>query len=170
MFLELIAAFAAAFAAAGVVLILNLVTGGRLPRWAMPMAAGGALIGYAIWSEYSWFDRMAGELPAGVEVTFTNEAQAIWRPWTFAAPFVNRFVALDTASIRTNAAVSHQRIADMYFYGRWSPRTGIEVVIDCREGVLAPLPSAELDANGEATRAAWVTPLPGDTTLEAACT
>lgn len=169
MFLELIAAFAAAFAAAGLVLVLNLITGNRLPKWAMPVAAGAALLGYAIWSEYTWFGRVAGDLPQGVEVTFTNNAEAIWRPWTFAAPFVDRFVALDTASIRTNASVPHQRIADMYFYGRWSPRMGVEVVVDCREGVVAPLPSAELDAAGEATRAAWTKPLPGDTTLENAC-
>jgi hypothetical protein len=45
----------------------------------------------------------------------------------------------------------------------------VEIVVDCREGVMAPLPSAELSATGEATRAAWVTPLPEDTTLEAAC-
>jgi len=169
MFLELIAAFAAAFAAAGLVLGLNLLTGGRLPRWAMPLAAGAALLGYAIWSEYSWFGRVAGSLPEGVEVTFTNHAEAIWRPWTFAAPFVDRFVALDTTSIRTNPEVSHQRVADLYFFGRWAARRGVEVVIDCREGVVAPLPSAELDAAGEATRAAWVSPLPGDTTLEKAC-
>jgi hypothetical protein len=169
MFLELIAAFAAAFAAAGLVLGIKLASGGRLPRWAMPAAAGAALIGYAIWSEYSWFDRVAGALPDGMEVTFTNEAQAIWRPWTLVAPFVDRFVALDTTSIRTNAAVPHQRIADMYFFGRWAPRQGVEVVIDCREGVMAPLPSAELDESGEATRAAWTSPLAGDTTLEDAC-
>ncbi len=169
MFLELIAAFAAAFAAAGFALGLNRLTGGRLPRWAMPVAAGAALLGYAIWSEYSWFGRVAGGLPEGVEVTFTNRAEAIWRPWTFAAPFVDRFVALDTVSIRTNPDVPHQRVADLYFFGRWAARRGVEVVIDCREGVVAPLPSAELDAAGEAIRAAWVAPLPGDTTLKIAC-
>jgi hypothetical protein len=57
----------------------------------------------------------------------------------------------------------------MYFYGRWSPRRGVEMVIDCREGVMAPLPSAELDEAGVAGRAAWVAPLPGDDTLETAC-
>jgi hypothetical protein len=57
MFLELIAAFAAAFVAAGIVLAVNMATGGRLPRWAMPVAAGAAMLGYAVWSEYSWFAR-----------------------------------------------------------------------------------------------------------------
>jgi hypothetical protein len=112
---------------------------------------------------------VSGALPQGVEVTYTNQAQAVWRPWTFVAPFVDRFAALDTTSIRTNAAVPHQRLADLYFYGRWARRRGVEIVIDCRAGVVAPLPSAELDAAGQAVRAAWATPLPDDSTLELAC-
>ncbi|MEM6739806.1 MAG: hypothetical protein AAF646_06795 [Pseudomonadota bacterium] len=169
MFLELIAAFAASFAAAGLVMLLNLMTVGRLPKWLMPAAAGAALFGYAVWSEYSWYDRVAGELPRGVDVTFVNEARVMWKPWTFAAPYVNRFVALDTLSIRTNAAVPHQRVMDVYFYGRWSRRTGIEIVVDCAAGAVAPLPSATLDDNGAATDAAWAPPLDGDSTLEVAC-
>jgi hypothetical protein len=170
MFLELIAAFAAGFAAAGVVLGLNMLLGGRLPKWSLPVAAGAAMLGYAFWSEYTWFSRTAAELPAGVEVTFANETRALWRPWTYAAPIVNRFIAADTASIRTNAAVPDQRILDLYFFGRWSPQNRVEVVVDCGTGRLAPLVSAELDASGAATEAAWATPPPGDTTLEIACT
>jgi hypothetical protein len=169
MFLELIAAIAAAFAAAGLALALNRLSGGRLPRWAMPAAAGAALLGYAVWSEYSWYGRVSGALPEGVRVTYANEARALWRPWTYLAPVVNRFVALDTDSIRRNPDVPHQRVADLYFYGRWSPRRGVQVVVDCREGRIAPLPTAEFDDAGAAVRAAWEAPLPGDRTLEAAC-
>ena len=41
MFWELIATLMAGFAAAGVVLLLNKILRGRLPKWAMPIAAGG---------------------------------------------------------------------------------------------------------------------------------
>lgn len=169
MYIELIAAIASAFAAAGLVLVVNRATGGRLPGWSMPAAAGAALLGYAIWSEYSWFDRVASELPDGVDVTFSNQASAVWKPWTFVVPYVDRFVAVDGLSIRTNDAVPHQRLVDVYFYGRWSRRTGVEVIVDCTERVMAPLPSAELDATGAAVRAAWVSPVEGDTTVESAC-
>ncbi|MEM1429057.1 MAG: hypothetical protein AAGG09_06340 [Pseudomonadota bacterium] len=169
MFLELIAAFAAAFAAAGIMMVVNMTTGGRLPKWAMPVAAGAALLGYAIWSEYSWYDRVAGELPEGVDVTFVSEHSAPWKPWTYLVPYVNRFAALDTLSIRTNDAVPHQRVSDVYFYGRWSRRVGLEVVVDCSEGLIAPLPSATLNESGAATDAAWARPADGDRTVEAAC-
>lgn len=169
MFLELIAAFAAAFAGAGLVLVLNLMTGGKLPKWAMPLAAATAMFGYAIWSEYTWFARTAGPLPEGVEITYTNETSAFYKPWTYAAPYVNRFTALDTASIRTNDAVPHQRIADLYLFGRWSPRQGLAIVVDCDAGRIAPLPSAEFDETGEAVEASWTAPPEGDSTLATAC-
>ena len=169
MFLELIAAFAAAFAAAGVAMLVNVLTGGRLPKWAMPVAAGAALLGFAIWSEYSWYDRTAGALPEGVDVTFANVSTVAWKPWTHAVPYVNRFVALDTLSIRKNEAVPHQRLADIYFYERWAPRVALEMVVDCSEDRVAPLASATLSDSGEATDAAWARPAEGDRTVEAAC-
>ncbi|MEL6207943.1 MAG: hypothetical protein AAFR47_21935 [Pseudomonadota bacterium] len=170
MFFELIAAIAAAFAGAGLVLLLNMLTRGALPKWAMPVAAGAAMLGYAVWSEYTWYARTAGDLPAGVEVTTANEVTAFWRPWTYMAPLVDRFAALDTASIQTNDAVPDQRIADLYFFGRWSPQRALPVVIDCSRGLVAPLPSATLDEAGAATDAAWGAPADGDATLDLACT
>ena len=68
MFLELIATFAAGAGAAGLVLVLNLMTGGRLPRWAMPVAAGLAMLGVAISNEASWGARTAQGLPEGLVV------------------------------------------------------------------------------------------------------
>ena len=43
MFFELVATFAAGISAAGLALIANHLTGGRLPRWFLPLAAGGAM-------------------------------------------------------------------------------------------------------------------------------
>lgn len=171
MFLELIAAFASAFAAAGVVMVINVATKGRLlPKWATPVAAGAAMLAYGIWSEYSWYSRASHELPEGVYVTFANENSSMWKPWTYVLPYVDRFVAVDTLSIRTNAEVPHQRLADAYFYGRWSPRRGLTLVVDCAEQKIAPLPSATLGETGEVIDAAWTRPVDGDTTVEAACT
>ena len=169
MFLELIAAFAAAFAAGGLVLGINLLTGGRLPRWAMPVAAGAALLGYAVWSEYTWFDRTVATLPEGVEVGTVNRAQALWRPWTLVAPFVDRFAAIDTTSIRSNDAAPDMRIADVYFFGRWSPRRRLDVVFDCAHARMAPLPSVTFAEDGTVRQAAWETVGEDDDALDKAC-
>ena len=104
MFLELIATFAAGAGAAGLVMILNMVTGGRLPRWAMPVAAGLAMIGVAISNEASWGQRTADGLPEGVVVVEEVREQIWYRPWTYLAPQTVRLVALDTKSVQTNEA------------------------------------------------------------------
>ena len=60
MFWELIAVFVAGFAGAGAVMLLNRVTGGRLPRWLMPLGAGAAMLVATISSEYGWYGRDQG--------------------------------------------------------------------------------------------------------------
>ena len=56
MLLELIAAFAAAFVGAGIAMILRHLSGGAIPRAAIPVFAGFAMILLTIWSEYSCID------------------------------------------------------------------------------------------------------------------
>ena len=123
MFLELIAVFAAGFGAAGLVLCLNIITRGRLPKWVMPVAAGAAMIGFTIWSEYTWYPRTLLTLPEGIEVAETYEHSAFYRPWTYAKPFVNRFLAVDQATLRRNDQVEGQVMASVPWkrrcIGKW---------------------------------------------------
>ena len=55
MFLELLAVIIAGFAGAGVMMLVAKLAGNRLPRWLVPVAAGAAMLGTTISSEYSWF-------------------------------------------------------------------------------------------------------------------
>ncbi|RBI86533.1 hypothetical protein DRV85_03615 [Rhodosalinus halophilus] len=137
MFLELIATVFAGLAAAGVVLLVNRGLGGRLPRWLAPVTAGAAMLAATISSEYSWFGRTAGALPEAFAVIETVESSAIWRPWTYLAPFTERFVALDGSSVRQNAVRPEERLADLYFFGRWAPVRQLEIRVDCARGARA---------------------------------
>lgn len=131
MFLELIATFVAGFAAAGLALLLNKALGGRLPRWIMPVAAGAAMIGMTISNEYGWFSRTKANLPDGMEVVETVENQSFYRPWTYAYPFTERFVAVDTATMKEHANQPGQKLVDVYLFGRWSPVHKVPVLADC---------------------------------------
>ena len=111
MLFELIAAIVAGFAGAGVILMANKLLGGRLPRWLTPAGAGLAMLAMAIVNEYGWYPRTVGGLPEGLEVATTAEDRAIYRPWTYVVPFVTRFLAVDTATMRTNDALPGQRIS-----------------------------------------------------------
>ena len=134
MFIELIATFVAGFAGAGLMLALVRLTGGRLPRWLIPVAAGAAMLLATISSEYSWYPRTRAALPDGVVVAQAVENRAFFRPWTFVAPYTNRFVAVDTGAIRTNSEDPALRLADLYFYGRWSPVRAVQMMVDCGQG------------------------------------
>ena len=103
MFLELIATFIAGIAGAGLLMLLNRVLGGRLPRWLIPVAAGAAMLLSTISSEYSWYSRTSGPLiDEGFEVAQTVESKAMYRPWTYAKPYIDRFVAVDVATAQRN--------------------------------------------------------------------
>src|SRR6056297_1015439 len=118
MFLELLASFSAGIGVAGLVLLFNLITGGRLPKWAMPVGAGLAMIGYGVWSEYSWAERTVSALPDGIEVIETSEESRFWKPWTYAVPQTTRIMAADVAGIRKNDSVQGARLVDLYLYER----------------------------------------------------
>ncbi|MBE1282522.1 MAG: hypothetical protein GJ676_04345 [Rhodobacteraceae bacterium] len=131
MFLELIGVIFAGFAVAGVVMLINKLTGGRLPRWTAPVGAGLGMIIATIANEYSWYQRTSGVLPEGLVVAETVEHSSFYRPWTLAAPYINRFAAVDTASVQTHIERPGQRMADIYFFGRWAPVNELTVVADC---------------------------------------
>ncbi|WP_037307317.1 hypothetical protein [Ruegeria halocynthiae] len=170
MFLELIGTIFAGIAFAGVVMVANKFTGGRLPRWAAPVAAGLGMIAMTIASEYSWYGRTAETLPEGMAIVQEVESRAFYRPWTYAVPFVNRFAAVDTASVRTNQQVPEQRLVDMYFFGRWSPVSKLPVAVDCAANSRASLADgAEFGDDGQVLNADWLTVSAKDPIVRATC-
>jgi len=170
MFLELIGTIFAGMAFAGVVLVLNKLTGGRLPKWAMPVAAGLGMIGMTITSEYSWYERTRDTLPNSLTVVQEVESRAFYRPWTYAVPFVDRFAAIDTVSVRTNDQVPDQRLVDLYFFGRWAPVSKVPVAVNCAENSRANLADgAEFADDGHLVDADWYKAGAGDPIIEATC-
>ncbi|KIC45579.1 hypothetical protein [Tateyamaria sp. ANG-S1] len=162
MFVELIATVFAGIGAAGLVMVLNLMTGRRLPKWLMPVAAGAGMIGMTISNEYTWFGRTAERLPEGVEIAMTVDEQSWFRPWTQVAPYTKRFVAVDVANLRRNEAQPDQRMVDLYFFGRWSPVNQTPMLLDCAGAQSAVLiDGAEFAADGSVSDADWQA-MPGD--------
>lgn len=134
MFLELIAVIVAGIAGAGVMMLIARTLGDRVPNWLIPVAAGVAMLGTTISSEYSWYSRTAAALPEGVEVVQTAESTAFYRPWTYLAPYTDRFIALDTGNVRTNTEDAALFMADVYFFRRWSTVQAVELMVNCSTG------------------------------------
>ena len=169
MFLELIATIFAGMAVAGVVMLLGRVTGGRLPKWLAPVAAGLAMIGVTIASEYGWYDRTRAALPEGVVVAETGVNRTLYRPWTYAVPYVERFAAVDTAAAKSNPTLPGQYLSEVFFFGRWAPVSSLPVRLDCtgwRRAVVAS--DAALDASDD-SGLDWVSPPEDDGLLVTFC-
>jgi len=166
MFFELIATFAAGIAAAGLALIAGHLSGGRLPRWITPVAAGAAMLGYAIWSEYTWAERTVQGLPDGVEVLTTVEETRFWKPWTYVVPQTTRIMALDRQGVQTKPDADGILLADVYLFARWTPPAKRPQLVDCAEGARADVSTAALADPDNAT---WRSVAGDDPLIEALC-
>lgn len=155
MFFELLGVVFAGVAAGGIASILRRFVR-ALPRWAIPLAAGGAMILAAVSLEYTWYGRTTAALPGSVEVAVANESRAPWRPWTYLRPYTDRFLAVDRASVMTNAGAPGIRIADVILFGRWTPTRRVPAAFDCAEGRRADLvDGASLGPEGAIEGAIW---------------
>jgi hypothetical protein len=170
MFFELIGTLVAGVAAALLVWAVNRTLKGRLPKWLMPVAAGGAMLLATISSEYGWYARTQANMPEGLVVAETIQEKVLYRPWTYAKPYVSRFVAVDRATMRTHPDHPDQRIVDLIFYGRWARTAKAPVLYDCAGGRRADIvDGVEFGENGEVLNAVWLDVSAVDPILKAAC-
>ena len=170
MVFELIAVVVAGFAGAGLALLVNKIAGGRLPKWVMPVAAGAAMLAVTITNEYGWYPRTTQTLPDGLEVATTVEDQAFYRPWTYVYPFVSRFLAVDTKTVRTHPDLPDQLLVDVYAFGRWMPPRKLGVAVDCAVGRRAELvEGVSFAADGSLEGAMWQDVGADDPIVRTAC-
>lgn len=170
MLFDLIAAVSAGFLLAGLALGLKFILRGRLPAWIVPAAAGFGMLSYAIWSEYSWFDRARATLPDGVEVASSTEVRAWYRPWTYVVPQVVRFIAVDHRMSRRNDAHPGQVLTGVLLMGRWEPSRQIGVIYDCSAARRADLVDGVVfDDAGGLDGATWIRLEPDDPVMRVAC-
>ncbi len=130
MLWEFIAVLAAGFAGAGIALSLRFLIK-RLPKWIVPVAAGLAMLGFAIYSEYSWYSHTASRLPEGTVVVATVPHTAFYKPWSYVQPQILQFVALDTKSIKTLDEDNKQ--VTLYFFERRMKAQPLAVTLNCRQ-------------------------------------
>lgn len=144
--------------------------GRTLPRWAMPAAIGASMIGYSIWNEYSWFDRITSALPENVAVVSQAERSVPWAPWTYLKPVTVRFVALDTRM----RAFSEQRpglvLTELLLVERWQPTRRVAVAFDCDHNRRADLrDGTRISPDGTLEGSRWERIEPDSPMLLAAC-
>lgn len=167
MALELIGALVAAATAGLLAWALRRWAPG-LPRWFVPFAAAVGLIGTTLVLEYSWYNRVVAELPAGIEVVKFEEEVMPLRPWTYIKPITMRFWAIDQRKRMIHPKVGSLRIVSLLKFARWRPvETGL-MAIDCAEGrQVLVVEGVEITEAGELVGADWQA-APADDGLQAA--
>ncbi|MER0237637.1 hypothetical protein [Fulvimarina sp. MAC8] len=131
MALELFAAIALAVSVGGIIYFLRKVSGGRLPKTAIPVMAALALVSFAIWGDYSWSSRTSSALPDRFVVIDEVGQSNFWRPWSFAFPVAERFVAADIGGAERNESDPDKVRVELYYMERRIPAKRQTVVIDC---------------------------------------
>lgn len=170
MGLELIAAFVAAVAFAGMAMLARKLSRGRLPRWITPAAAGFGMIAFAVWSEYDWFGRMAGELPEGVAIVWQDDTPSPLRPWTYVVPLTTAFTAMDTRKLAPHPQNEALVLAPVYAFARWQGVKDGFMVIDCANAQSAMLTeTVKIDETGQLTGADWLAWTEDDEIGRASC-
>lgn len=170
MLFDLIVALCAGFALGGTAMLLRRLSGNRLPGWLVPAAAGLGMIGYAIWSEYGWFDRVTGALPEGMVVISAPAETMPYRPWSYIRPLHLRFLALDRGSVLWLKESPGIGLAQVVAIERWRPVVTVDIAVDCAAGRRADLMGGvKVLQGGDLQGATWQAVGPQDSLLRAAC-
>ena len=170
MFWELIATLSAGLGAAGIALVLRTLTLKKLPNWIIPVFAGAGMLGFQIYSEYTWFSHQRSLLPAGVEVVRTAQESSGWRPWSYLYPQTMRFIAADIKNAATNQQNPALVLVDLYFFERRMSARRVPQVIHCQQQARADFTAElEIPAADEAVSVAWYKLAADDRLLQLLC-
>ncbi|MEM7565896.1 MAG: hypothetical protein AAF321_01565 [Pseudomonadota bacterium] len=170
MFLNLVAAIVGGLALAGVAMALARTFRIPVPRWLYPVLIGIGMLGMNVYLEYSWYGRTLDGLPDRVAVLETGAYSGPLQPWTLLAPRINRFTALDRASLRTNPAAENIVLAEIFYVGRLNATVRTNQFIDC-EGQRTALADDRVTfgEDGVPDGATWTDVEAGAPILAAAC-
>lgn len=170
MFLGYIGAIAGGISLAAVLLIISKTFRLNLPRWLYPATGGLGMLLLTIHIEYSWFNQVRSTLPDEIEVVETFDYSVPYQPWTYLAPRINRFVAIDHTTARTNPDVENFVLIDVILMERFSPTFVATNFVDCQAGArLLVGDDTQLDENGLPLDGDWSSVGLDDPLVAAAC-
>lgn len=164
MIWEFLAIASAGLGAAGVMMILRLFAK-RLPKWLVPAAAGLGMIGFQVYSEYNWYPHTRSLLPESAVVVAEVPHTAFYKPWSYVAPQILKFVAVDTAKTAPVGNDGRLLQTNLYFFERRMSAHTLPVLIDCQNRTQAYDHGGE-DSGGKIE---WGTTAYTDKLVDAVC-
>lgn len=170
MILEFLAVIIAGFGGGGTALILNRLTGRRLPGWAAPVSVAAGMLAMVVYLEYSWAGRFERGLPPEITVVSRNEHRIWYRPWTYAVPLSTRLIAIDNRIRQRNMSNPDLVLTGVVLNERWALTFGFKSFFDCANARRADLTEGtQLDEEGIPLDAEWYQLSADDRSLSVAC-
>lgn len=170
MIFHLIATVVVGFGSAGIALLIRRFLGRDQYRWLIPAFAGAGMIGYAIFNDYAWAAHSQSTLPDGVIVAAEYPESSFLQPWTYLAPAVQRYAAIDTNSAERLPEAENVVFARVWLFGRWSDPASGPMMFDCAGNRRAALdPDVPLDAKGLPPAEMWTNVEVSDPLLSTMC-
>lgn len=156
MFLDVVIAVCAAFAASGVVYGTIRLLRRKPPKWVVPVVSAIAIVGVTAHLRYDWQHRAAGLLPEGFTVVERLEESSLFEPWSLVEPVVTTLVAVDAATAKRNQAHPEMVMVDLVMLRRADDTLVVPHIVDCAKRQVAPLPAQPaFDAEGLPLEAEW---------------
>lgn len=130
--LDLLATALIGLTAGGMVWLAYRTRRRKPPGFLIPLATGAAMLGYAIWNEYSWASRAIAAFPPGFEVIDRIPQSSPWQPWTYLVPRTSRMIVLDRVQMRRNPRYPGLVLIELVLLERLLPAKRVMLIVDCR--------------------------------------
>ena len=170
MFWTLLTAFVAGFAGAGTGFALRHLSGKRLPKGIIPVAAGIAMIAATVGLEYGWARNVLDTLPEDTQVISERTQQAWYQPWTYLSPWVRGFIAHSPSETVETATGSGVLAVQIRIHERWQPEVIRPILVDCGNSRRADVNAeTQFTDDGQPTNATWREVEASDPILQSVC-
>lgn len=170
MFWTLLTAFVAGIVGAGTGLALRHLSGKRLPKGIIPVAAGLAMIVATVALEYGWYSNVLDTMAPDTVVISERSQQAWYQPWTYVNPWVRGFIAHSPSETVETLAGSGVLAVQIRLHERWQPEVVRPILVDCSNSRRADLsPETQFADDGQPTNATWLEVEASDPILQSVC-
>lgn len=134
----------------------------RMPGGMYPLVAALCLIGYGIYTEYTWESRTLAQMPASIRVVHEISRPSVFSPWAYLIPRTTQLSLVDTAALKTNKRQPGMVMTDMLIMQRLYPTVRLPMMIDCEKQARADLHGEQrFTRDGLPQGARWI-PLEAD--------